>query len=163
MTNDATRASEKALPEITRRKLLRFIDACMDPLPDSVLIDTQYNSMVRQTRVDAWRAAAAKTRCYKALLQVAWDTDKKSRYCVHAGVSIPSAAECLKLYRQALADQLLTPVEGKADIDWKRRQDCDYLPITEERVAKAIAADERFIAAHPTTRRACRRDGGEVL
>lgn len=149
-------------PLTTSKKLSKFIEACMDPLPDAVLIDTQYNSMVRQQRRDAWRAADAKTRCYKALREVAWYVDEDARYCVPTDVNIPPQKECLRLYRQAVADQLLTPVERKADIAWKRRQLLADLPVTEEQVAEAIAADERFIAMHPTA--LCgRRSGREAV
>lgn len=140
-------------------KLSRFIEACMDPLPDAVLIDTQYNSMVREQRRDAWRAAAAKTRCYKALCEVAWCVGEGTRYRVSADVDIPPAKECVRLYRQAVADQLLTPVEHKADIAWKRRQELTNVPVSADKVAAAIAEDERFIASHPTARRG-RRAGG---
>jgi hypothetical protein len=146
-------------------KLSAFIEACLDPLPDDVLIDTHYNLMVRYQRWDAWRAADAKTRCYNALFEAAGLIRENARYRVHAPVSIPPESECLKLYRQALAEQLLTPVERKADIDWKKRKFKSEsregywcLPVEPEEIEASIAADEAFLAAHPTKRTHRRTD-----
>lgn len=149
----------------TDTKLSAFIEACLEPLPDDVLIDTHYNLMVRHQRWDAWRAADAKTRCYEALFKVAGLVQEKARYRVHASVSIPSENECLKLYRQSLAEQLLTPCERKADVDWKKNKLKSeggkggwYLPVKPEEIEASIAADEAFLLAHPTRRTHRRSD-----
>ena len=145
------------LNQNAREQLDSFIHKVMEPLPEECLIDTHYNSIVRQQRRDAWRAANAKRRCYEALFRVACDVSQNFRYRVDAAVSVPSQSECLRLYREALAEQLLTPIEGKADIAWKRRVRLGSLPVSKEQVEAAIAADEAFLAAHPV-RRAGRGD-----
>ena len=58
------------------------------------------------------------------------------------------------MWRQALAEQLLTRAPNVAAIAWKRAKleggRLDYLPVSREQVERAIAADVAFVAAHPT-------------
>jgi len=60
-------------------------------------------------------------------------------------------------WREAVVKQLLTPAPDVAAITWKRAKlesrEFRRLPVSEDRVERAIATDVGFLAAHPTRRR----------
>jgi hypothetical protein len=133
-----------------------FVNAVMEPLPDETLLDTHYNLVMRRARHEAWHQADTTTRYCKALFDVCWATSSYYEYVEKNEIAARRVdgahAALLSAYRTALARQILTPAYHRANVAWKRRQDVDYLPIKREEVEAAIAADEAFLAAHPTRR-----------
>ncbi len=138
----------------TNTKLSVFIEACLEPLPDDVLIDTQYNSMIRKQRHAQWHKEYYRYATLKGLLEAATYKWGECAYLFSAPIFLPPRDQVLKCYREALANLLLTPAVRKGDVDWKKRQinDLKYVPVDPTEVEAAIVADEAFLAAHPTKR-----------
>ncbi|WP_353641629.1 hypothetical protein [Mesorhizobium sp. WSM2239] len=65
-------------------------------------------------------------------------------------------ASALPLYWEAVANLVRTPAPDAAAVMWKRKLNPNYLLITAEELAEAIAKDEAFLAAHPAK---MKRDG----
>ena len=51
---------------INRKALSAFIQQCLDPLPDAVLVDTHHNQLMRKARAKNWQKARAVTDLVKA-------------------------------------------------------------------------------------------------
>jgi hypothetical protein len=159
MPNKPVPAAASGLPEISPRKPQNFdafLQAVLEPLPAETLIDTDLSRLIRQERGKEWRNA----RFTAALYQGRRDSDRASANYFKwvaqnnhlAGIFDSQQAKSHDEYKSALAQQLLTPAPNKAAVTWKRRQDLDYLPVSREEVDAAIAADEAYLAAHPTRR-----------
>jgi hypothetical protein len=144
-------------------KLSRFIHACMEPLPAEELIDTKFNSMLRNQRHKQWHAAYCQYAALKGLLGATDYRLERVERLFNAPISLPSRDQILKRYREALAELLLTPTVRKSDVEWKKRQlkDLKYVPVDASDVEAAIAADDAFLAAHPIKR--TRRNTGEAI
>ena len=58
--------------------------------------------------------------------------------------------ELLRMWRQAIAVQLLTPACDKQSLVWKQRavKADKYIPIDPEALARVMAEDEAWLAAH---------------
>lgn len=132
---------------IDRQQLDAFVDKCLEPLPDEVLVDTHMNRLLRSARQAAWWEADTATEIARLKLDLF--------RAMHRRVRMPSEErELLRAYRAAKAKQLLVPAHDKACLSWKRRAaNDDYLPVSKDEIDAAIAADEAFLASHPTTRR----------
>lgn len=148
--------STATLSSTGRRALDAFMSKVLEPVTDAELVDTQYNSLVRNTRSHAWGQAKNKTAYYDALFHAALSLDlNQGRYAEFEFVAVlPHRDKVLRLYRQALADQLLTPAFEKKDIEWKKRQlmKLNCVPVRTEDVTASIKADEDFLARHPVKR-----------
>jgi hypothetical protein len=147
--------STNVLSSTHRPALSAFMAKVLEPVTDAELVDTQYNSLVRNVRAEAWRKAKIKTEYYSALKDAASCLECKGKPAFEFNAVLPSRADLLDLYRAALAEQLLTPAFQKLDIDWKKRQLPKlnrYIPVRPEDVAASIKADEEFFASHPTRR-----------
>ncbi len=149
---------------VKTKALAAFVQQCLDPLPDAVLIDTHHNQLMRQARRLPWRKADAVTSLTGAetdywyakslhAMYVLEDEDKSSAYSDKRMLSVDRN-------RQAVADQIRVPAPDLVAVQWKREAAKDrYLPIGEDEVAKLIAADEAFLAAHPITKQPRRKRG----
>ncbi|MCZ7463531.1 hypothetical protein [Rhizobium rhizogenes] len=148
--------STTSLSAARRITLDAFMSKVLEPVTDAELVDTQYNSLVRRTRSKAWNAAKRKTEYYDALARAALHLGfNKGKDPNGFPVALPSRESLVDLYRQALADQLLTPAFQKLDIEWKKRQLMKlkrWVPVRPEDVAASIQADEDFLARHPVKR-----------
>ncbi len=148
--------SKTALCSTGRSALDAFMSKVLEPVTDAELVDTQYNSLLRNARAHAWGQAKNKTAYYDALSQAALSLDlNQGRYAKFDFVAaLPHRDKLLRLYRQAFADQLLTPAFEKKDIEWKKRQltKLNYIPVRTEDVTASIKADEDFLARHPVKR-----------
>jgi hypothetical protein len=148
---------------LNKKALAAFLQQCLDPLPDAVLLDTHHNQLMRQARRLPWRKADAITSLTRAEL------DYLFAKSVHAGVLGDEAEAkayehrrccCLKRLRQAVADQIRVPAPDLLSVQWKREAAKDqYLPIDADEVARLVAADEAFLAAHPITKQPRRKRG----
>ncbi|MCF6103586.1 hypothetical protein [Mesorhizobium muleiense] len=149
---------------VKTKALAAFVRQCLDPLPDAVLIDTHHNQLMRQARRLPWRKADAVTSLATAetaywqeksihAMYVLEDEDKSSAYSDKRMISVDRS-------RQAVADQIRVPAPDLMAVQWKREAAKDrYLPIGKDEVAKLIAADEAFLAAHPITKQPRRKRG----
>ncbi|MHA6641322.1 hypothetical protein [Mesorhizobium sp. A623] len=136
-----------------RKSLDAFIDACLDPLPDAVLVDTAHNSLVRQTRLEAWTAARS-VMLLEAAKQELLFAEARYRRNVLGDAGAFRRAYATPARREAVAALILTPAPTRADVAWKKRALKDrHLPGDRSVLKAAIAADETFLDAHPTTRR----------
>jgi hypothetical protein len=148
--------STTAISSTSRHALDAFMSKVLEPVTDAELVDTQYNSLVRNTRAKAWNAARSKTEYYDALKDAALRLEcNKGKTLFEFTAVLPSREKLVDLYRQALADQLLTPAFQKLDIEWKKRQLAKlglYVPMRPEDVTASIQADENFLARHPVKR-----------
>ncbi|MCZ7480531.1 hypothetical protein [Rhizobium rhizogenes] len=151
--------STAAISSASRSALDAFMSKVLEPVTDAELVDTQYNSLVRHTRSKAWNAAKRKTEYYDALTTAALHLElNKGKEPNGLAVALPCRESLVDLYRQALADQLLTPAFQKLDIEWKKRQLARlkrWVPVRPEDVAASIQADENFLARHPVKRERC--------
>ncbi|RWO75944.1 MAG: hypothetical protein EOS18_28115 [Mesorhizobium sp.] len=149
---------------VKTKALAAFVQQCLDPLPDAVLIDMHHNQLMRQARCLPWRKADAVTSLARAetaywqeksihAMYVLEDEDRSSAYCDKRMISVDRS-------RQAVADQIRVPAPDLLAVQWKREAAKDrYLPISADEVAKLIAADEAFLAAHPITKQPRRKRG----
>jgi hypothetical protein len=141
----------RTLPKAAQKQLDNFVLRVMEPLTASELVDTQYNLIVRQTRGRAWKSADLTRQYYEALHTLASvaECPAISGRRLPLLSALPERLTAVDRYRQAVAEQILTPASQKLDLDWKKRQDISFLPITEKAYASALKADEDFLAAHP--------------
>lgn len=134
----------------------KFMEALLEPLPDNVLVDTHYNSLMRQMRQAAWAQADAKTDFLDAKLKFIRAEARLAR--THGNE--PQHERLVEFaivdeYRAAIAAQILVPAPDQAAVKWKRKAARDrYIPISRDAIEQAVAADEVWLAAHPV---ACRR------
>jgi hypothetical protein len=143
---------------IDRKALSTFMQQCLDPLPDAVLIDTHHNQLMRRARDKNWRKAGAVTGLAKAL------QDYFFAKSVHAQSVLEDAGaareleqrrqRCVAGWRQAIAEQIRVPAPDRLSVQWKREaaRKNKYLPIEAAEIAALIAADEAFLAAHPISK-----------
>jgi hypothetical protein len=147
---------------INRIALSAFVQRCLDPLPDAVLIDTHHNHLMRKARGANWQKARFVTGLAKA------EEDYLFAKSVHAQSVLEDAGaaaefeqrrgHCVERWRQAIADQLRVPAPDRLAVQWKRVAAKDRcLPIKAEEIAALIEADEAFLAAHPITKQPKRR------
>lgn len=135
-------------------KLLRFIEACMDPIPDAALLDTAYNSMLRQQRFRAWRTLDIERRYFEALADLSNFYFTPQPYHL-PGMRFANGQEYVNKSRAALAKLLVTPSPSQLELEWKRRKFKrlnSYVPVDPDKVEASIQADDVFLAAHPTRR-----------
>lgn len=132
-----------------------FICALLDPLPEGVPVDTNYNALMRQARRMPWRRAKAEADfCraavvfHRAAATRAIVANRHDEFVEHRD----HGTRWLERARHAEGDLILTPAPTQADVEHKRKLAKDrYLPLRTVEVEAAIAADEGFFAAHPTT------------
>jgi len=135
-----------------------FVAKVMEPLASDELFDKDYNIVARETRRDAWRKADALTDYYDKLADFLL-----AKGCFHLlngeteevlQVIEQERFQAVTNARAAASQQIATPaydaVSLKKKIGLAKR--C-YLGINEEDSARAIAADEAFLAAHPVSTR----------
>lgn len=136
----------------SRGKLDAFIGLVMAPVPGADVTDTQFNVLVRRARQTAWAKAEREVTYHKALYRaILWlPNDCRDFGDFLASRELPKREVCLRRLHAAVVTLLLTPAPRKFDLNWKKRQDLQYLPVDERVVAKAIAEDEAFLALHPT-------------
>ena len=143
------------------QSLRKFMNALLEPRPDAELLDTHHNTLLRRARRKEWRKASARTGYFRALLEL-----KRAEYLyVRNVVRDSKRADRIfgrhreavdRLLRDAEAMQILTPAPDQAALQWKRKVVAadEYLPLAAVEIAAAIAADEAWLAAHPTKRSA---------
>ena len=140
----------------TRREIRQERNANSVPLTE-----TAANSRLRIARRDAWWLAERVTGYWRARLDWHHALGTAQRYGIADSGSFPSAENesrfgPIDTWREAVAKQLLTPAPDLRAITWKRAKlksgDFPHLPVKKERVERAIADDEAFLAAHPTRR-----------
>ncbi|UVK43794.1 hypothetical protein BPNPMPFG_005634 [Mesorhizobium sp. AR07] len=140
---------------LQQKKLSAFIEACLDPLPAAILVDTAYNSTMRHARWNEWRKARRLTEAYRAvrdLAEVFWHGPLVGLEAIHSAIGDRHQL-WVERYRAAVAVQILTPAPDQVSVKWKKQAAKDrYLPISSEQIAQAIAEDEAWLAAHPTTK-----------
>ena len=138
-----------AVDRVLERRLER-------PLPPP-LTETAKNARIRIKRRDAWWHAGYLTNFWRARLDWQSALETAQRWEIADSASIPlvgSRFDLIDKWREAVVKQLITPAPDLAAITWKRAKlagrGFSHLPITRERVERAIADDVAFLAAHPT-------------
>jgi hypothetical protein len=123
------------------------------------LSTTAKNGRLRKERSEAWARAEATTRYWRVRLD--FDSavgDAQSNDVpegrLHPAVNRDDWMPMVDRYRKALVEQLVTPAWNVASVTWKRSVLArnDYVIgryVKAERVERAIADDEAFLAAHP--------------
>ena len=137
-----------------------FIDRCMEPLPDDVLIDTQLARILRKQRFRQWNDAIMKYKYCKAQLEVV--RYNRTRNAAEKSSEVLSRImnenEALEIMHAAHLALLLTPAAHKADVAWKRRQLDGYMAeLFAGDIERVCKEDEAFFDAHPVSRRGKRR------
>ena len=122
---------------------------------------TAINSDLRKERRDGWRIAAALTRYWRARFEfesassmpcLADSPEGRKFYQEQEQWPLDSVAK----WREALMAQLLTPAPDTGAVTWKRATfeagQHRFTDTKPERIERAIANDEAWLAAHPTKR-----------
>jgi hypothetical protein len=167
----ASGLSKKRSPSIARpgserpHDLGSFVCAVLEPQPAESLIDIHFNLIARQARREAWRKASWTTECllkWRNFLTAAdayrgtenHDGLRIGNHFVPASIINPKELPSLvKLWREAVVAQILTPAPTLSDLAWKRAASrYRLLPIQKAQVNAAIAADEAFFIGHPVKR-----------
>jgi hypothetical protein len=120
------------------------------------------NKRLRKSRRDAWWEADA-TRIY---WRARWDMEDAisgaQRHGIPEGSNHPQydpneRSTLLRNWREAVAQQLLTPAPDTAAVAWKKAAlksgQHRYTDVKTERIERAIAADIEWLTAHPTRTR----------
>ena len=168
MSNAPVPAAAEGLPAskstrcLTDHQKARFLDAVLEPLTSSELLDTGYNRDIRNARASAWERAYWTVRHLQAAFDVvvsenilaAWSCDKIWEDAERADRRI-AACEAM---REAQARLIRTPAPTEAALVVKRRMALKRcLPISPDDALAAVEADAAFLAAHPTMRQPRRR------
>jgi hypothetical protein len=123
---------------------------------------TAINSSLRKDRREVWRQANHVTGYWHARLEwnsalscaQSWDIADSANF--PAADNIENRWKLVDTWREAVVKQLLTPAPDLGAITWKRAKlasrDFAHLPTKVERIERAIADDEAWLAAHPTKR-----------
>src|SRR5260221_13314630 len=129
------------------------------PARDDVELSTTCkNSRLRQMRDEAWNRASHTTSYWRARLNWHGELECAQKWGLADSGSFPPAADenrfsLVDTWREAVVKQLLTPAPNFAAVSWKRAKfssEFPYLPVKPERIERAIADDEAFLAAYPT-------------
>jgi hypothetical protein len=122
---------------------------------------TLRNKHLRDARKDAWCKANSIRSYWHARLKfedaISWaQTQGVAEGDAHPPHDHDERSTILANYRQALAQQLLTPAPDTAAIAWKKAAKAggqhEYTGVKTERIERAIADDLAFLDAHPTRR-----------
>jgi hypothetical protein len=125
------------------------------------LTETCKNFRLRDQRRDAWRTADAIRNYWRARLKFEDAIADVQNHDAPEGRSHPphdhdDGRAILGKYREAAAQQLLTPAPDTAAIAWKRAAlksgQHEYTGVKTERIEHSIASDVEFLATHPTSR-----------
>jgi hypothetical protein len=125
---------------------------------EGILSSTCKNKRLRDRRRDAWRTADAIRDYWHARLKFEDAISRVQRMGTPEGRSHPPNDHddrwaILAKYREAVAQQLLTPAPDTGAITWKRAAlksgQHQYTDVKTERIERAIADDLAFLAAHP--------------
>ncbi len=132
---------------------------------------TLRNKHLRDARKGAWRKADSIRNYWRARLKL----DAAISCCQNHGAAegdshpphnLDDRWTILANYRQAIAQQLLTPAPDTAAVAWKKAAlaggQHQYTDIKTERVERAIAKDEAFLTSHPTRTKGLRKMAGEL-
>jgi hypothetical protein len=157
-----TRLSAKRVDKISARAR-RVPTEPMRPersLPEP-LTETCKNQRLRNARREVWRDASALTSYWRARLNWYSALGYAQDHGIADADRFPPADSESRLalvdtWRAALMKQLLTPAPDIGAVSWKRAQfnagEHLYSGVKPERIERAIADDEAFLAAHPTRR-----------
>ena len=123
---------------------------------------TAINSDLRKERRGNWRQAGHVTDYWHARLEWNSALSCAQSWGVADSANFPAAGDIenrwklVDTWREAVVKQLLTPAPDLGAITWKRAKlasgDFASLPTKPERIERAIADDEAWLAAHPTKR-----------
>jgi hypothetical protein len=122
---------------------------------------TLRNKHLRDARREAWREADAIREYWKARLEMESAISCVQRHGLPEGNDHPphnpdERWALLANWRQAIAQQLLTPAPDTAAVAWKRAAlksgRHKHTDVKTERIERAIADDIAFLTSHPTRR-----------
>jgi hypothetical protein len=122
---------------------------------------TCQNGRLRDARREVWREADAIRKYWKARLEMESAIEYVQRHDLPEGNNHPTHNPderwtLLANWRQAIAQQLLTPAPDTAAVAWKKAAldggQHEFTDVKTERVERAIADDLAFLAAHPIRR-----------
>jgi hypothetical protein len=123
---------------------------------------TAINSSLRKDRREVWRQAGHVTDYWHARLEWNSALSCAQSWGVADSANFPAAGDIesrwklVDTWREAVVKQLLTPAPDLGAITWKRAKLASggfaHLPTKPERIERAIADDEAWLAAHPTKR-----------
>ena len=145
---------------IQSSKLSAFVDACLEPLPNHLMLDTAHNRELRRSAYNSFIIAQRKYKYYRSLMDAndaiapyEWYPAEKQAF-PHL-VTWPKRSVIHDHYRDALLACLLTLTGETTHIEWKRRRIKRRwgLPTDISEIEAAIARDEAFKAAHPVQRK----------
>jgi len=121
-----------------------FIAAVLTPVSE----DSPHQKLAMRTvRHEAWHRAYINTITYEALLDLAHCLDNPASPEFVPVIIGPSRGECVRLHREAVLRQLLTPAVRKMDLDWKHRRIKMFERSPDlSSIELAIAEDEAFLA-----------------
>ncbi|EIG63491.1 hypothetical protein [Bradyrhizobium sp. WSM1253] len=126
--------------------------------------ETARNVRLRHQRRDAWYAAEARTRYWSARMKLHSAIESASLWGAFPQGALEEEHDhdkegwmlLVRLFRSAVAKQLLTPAWRMADVAWKRKalaaKEHRYTELTDEQIETAIQQDEEFLTAHPRRR-----------
>ncbi len=129
---------------------------------DLPLTETASNGRLRNKRRAIWWAAEAATRYWSLRLDFERAVGTAQRYEIPEGSNHPVVdnakdRQLVQCFREAVVRQLLTPAWDVASIKWKQttfaRNQHRYVDVKPERIKRAIADDEAWLAAHPVRRK----------
>jgi hypothetical protein len=127
-----------------------------DRRPARTLSPTAQNSRLRQQRREVWRRAAATTEYWSARIDFERAVVRAQDLELPEGRRHPALDrdyDMVRLWREALVKQLLTPAWDVASVNWKKKElargEHRHIQFKSERIERAIADDLAFLASHP--------------
>jgi hypothetical protein len=143
----------------TAKRKARLLEATTAP---ETLTETCRNSRLREARREAWRTAEHLTRFARARMDWHAALSCAQSWRVPGADHYPTADEgdgrfdLVTIWRGDLVQQMLTPAPDLGAIAWKRTQlkggQHEHIGVKAETIERAIAADEKWLTAHPSIR-----------
>jgi hypothetical protein len=142
---------------VTPEGLSWFIAQCLEPPPNGIPPDQEFNRLSRRAREKAFNLAESRMQLAKVAIQL---LTKASRLEMRQGGIINKFGDLrwsmVQEWRRLYAELIRTPAHDRASLAWKKKAvlkpQFKYFPISAEEAAACIAADEAFLDAHPVRR-----------
>jgi hypothetical protein len=133
---------------------------------EAELTVTCQNRRLRDARREVWREADTIRQYWKARLEMeSAIEDGLPEGNNHTQHNPDERRTLLANWRQAIAQQLLTPAPGAAAVAWKKLAlaggQHEFTDVKTERIERAIADDLAFLAAHPVRQSKRRNAAGD--
>jgi hypothetical protein len=136
-----------------------FVAQCLEPPPNGIPPDQEFNRLSRKARQEAFNLAESRMQVARAALELldkthALEIQQRGAFLISKFDNLRTWT--LREWRRLYADLIRTPAHDRASLAWKKKaisaSSFEYFPVSAQEAADCIAADEAFLDAHPVRR-----------